>query len=223
MSKLTHYAHFSALFSYPTEEFPGQVRALAMLLDGRYPEAASSLWDFAAILPPTDTVEGEALDDIRELYTRSFEVQAITTLDVGYVAFGDDYKRAELLVNLNREFREVQIDCGVELPDHLGNLLRLLAVWKDEALVVEFVTEILHPSIEQMHLDFGPAQMEQRNKLYRKHHKTLISMSEEHGTAYRGPLAALIAVVRQDFGLEKMQEGLGAWVGRSLDRPACFF
>ena len=38
-----------------------------------------------------------------EIYTRTFDVQAITTLDVGYVLFGDDYKRGELLVNLNNE------------------------------------------------------------------------------------------------------------------------
>jgi hypothetical protein len=38
------------------------------------------------------------------LFTRSFDVQAVTTLDLGYIVFGEDYKRGELLVNRAPEF-----------------------------------------------------------------------------------------------------------------------
>ena len=68
---------------------------------------------FAKALP-TDggPFDPEALDEVQEVFTRSFDVQSITTLGVGYVMFGDDYKRGEMLVNLNRELRDAGIDPG---------------------------------------------------------------------------------------------------------------
>ncbi len=70
--------------------------------------------------------------------------------------FGDDYKRGELLVNLNREHGAAGIDCGDELPDHLPNVLRLLARWEDRELAAEFAEEILHPALERMVAEFEP-------------------------------------------------------------------
>ena len=61
-----------------------------------------------------------------ELYLRTFDVQAITTLDIGYVLFGEDYKRGALLAGLSAEHKKVSNDCGIELADHLPNVLRLL-------------------------------------------------------------------------------------------------
>ena len=141
------------------------------------------------------------LDEVREIFTRSFDVQAITTLSVGYIVFGDDYKRAELLVNLNREHRDAGLDCGSELSDHLPNVLRLIAKWQDPEIVVEFVEEILHPAIDNMIHEFGADRILERNRLYRKHYKTLIASSAERGTMYIDALQALLAVLQQDFDL----------------------
>ena len=93
--------------------------------------------------------------------------------------FGDDYKRGEMLVNLNRELRDHGINCGSELPDHLPNVLRLIARWRDRELAAEFVREILHPALEMMIAEFGQRRMEARNGLYQKHFKTLIVSSAE--------------------------------------------
>jgi nitrate reductase assembly molybdenum cofactor insertion protein NarJ len=141
------------------------------------------------------------LDEVQEIFTRSFDVQAITTLSVGYIVFGDDYKRAELLVNLNREHRDVGLDCGTELSDHLPNVLRLLAKWQDPEIVTEFVEEILHPAIDNMIYEFGADRILERNRLYRKHYKTLIATSDQRGTMYIDALQALLAVIKQDFDL----------------------
>jgi len=162
------------------------------------------------------------LDEIQEIFTRSFDVQAITTLSVGYIMFGDDYKRGEVLVNLNRELRDAGIDCGSELPDHLPNVLRLIARWQDRDLAEEFVRELLHPALERMIAEFGPRRVEEKDKLYRKHYKTLIASSAERGTMFRAPLAALLEVLKQDFGLsewkppEKENDFLGS-IGRELE------
>ena len=92
---------------------------------------------------------------MQEIFTRSFDVQAITTLGVGYVMFGDDYKRGELLVNLNREHREAGVECGTELPDHLPNVLACSAGGRIRRSSAEFVEEILHPALRMMIEEFG--------------------------------------------------------------------
>jgi nitrate reductase assembly molybdenum cofactor insertion protein NarJ len=197
-----HYEHLARLFDYPQRDYPTWVQAVYDMLAGRYVLAAAEIHAFAQALP-TDggSLTPEALDEVQEIFTRSFDVQSITTLGVSYVMFGDDYKRGEMLVNLNRELRDHGIDCGSELPDHLPNVLRLIARWRDRELAEEFVREILHPALEMMIAEFGQRRMEARNGLYQKHFKTLIVSSAERGTMFRDPLSAVLEVLRIDFGL----------------------
>lgn len=196
----THYEHLARLFDYPRADYPLWVQSAYHLLAGRYVVAAARIAEFAQILP----TEGgpfvqEELDEVQEIFTRSFDVQAITTLGVGYLMFGDDYKRGELLVNLRREQREVGIDCKNELPDHLPNVLRLIARWEDEELRREFVESILYPAVEQMIDEFDVRRSAAREELYRKHYKTLIVTSPERGTMFRYPLEALRDLLQVDF------------------------
>jgi nitrate reductase assembly molybdenum cofactor insertion protein NarJ len=202
MSTLTHYRQLAAVFDYPEADLPAQLRELCESLQSRYPAAASRLEFFAKALPCSgERLSETELDEVQEIFTRSFDVQAITTLSVGYIVFGDDYKRGELLVNLNREHRDAGLDCGSELSDHLPNVLRLIAKWQDPELVAEFVEEILHPAIDNMIYEFGANRILERNRLYRKHYKTLIATSANRGTMYIDALQGLLAVVKQDFNL----------------------
>ncbi|MBW2190341.1 MAG: hypothetical protein JRG93_12265 [Deltaproteobacteria bacterium] len=202
MKTLTHYQQLATVFDYPDADLPAQLRELCESLQSGYPQAASRLEFFAKALPCSgERLSGIELDEVQEIFTRSFDVQAITTLSVGYIVFGDDYKRAELLVNLNREHRDVDLDCGTELSDHLPNVLRLIAKWQDPEIVTEFVEEILHPAIDNMIHEFGADRILERNRLYRKHYKTLIATSDQRGTMYIDALQALLAVIKQDFDL----------------------
>jgi nitrate reductase assembly molybdenum cofactor insertion protein NarJ len=220
MGSLAHYERLAALFEYPEPDYPIVVRALCDLLEARYPAAATELEALARALPGDgEAFSEEQLDEVQEIFTRSFDVQAITTLGVGYVMFGDDYKRGEVLVNLNREHREVGIDCGTELPDHLPNVLKLVARWQDPEIRAEFVEEILHPALRMMIEEFGSSRMEERNRLYEKHYKTLIASSEDRGTIFRIPLAALVAVLEEDFSFSPREiSAPGSDFLRSIDR-----
>jgi len=202
MPPYTHYEHLAKLFDYPQRDYPAWVQSVYDMLAGRYVMAAAEIDAFARVLPTEgEPFTPEALDEVQEIFTRSFDVQAITTLGVGYVMFGDDYKRGEMLVNLNRELRDVGIDCGTELPDHLPTVLRLIARWEDRELVREFVEEILHPALERMVAEFGQRRMAARDGLYQKHYKTLIISSAERATIFREPLAAILHVLKDDFDL----------------------
>ncbi|MBZ0114337.1 MAG: hypothetical protein K8J08_17880, partial [Thermoanaerobaculia bacterium] len=201
---LNHYECFADLFDYPEEDYPEVVRRAIHALGSRYPVAVTQLELFAESMPsPGASLTERELDQLQEIFTRSFDVQSVTTLGVSYVMFGDDYKRGEMLVNLNREHREAGVDCGSELSDHLPNVLRLIARWQDPELTQEFVAEIVHPAVQMMTAEFGSSRIKQRDKLYKKHYKTLIDSSAERGTMFRYPLASLALVLKEDFGLSE--------------------
>ncbi|MCP4869904.1 MAG: hypothetical protein GY898_14430 [Proteobacteria bacterium] len=224
MIPMDHYELLAALFDYPGPDLPARVAEARAHVESRYEHAEPALKAFADLLPGDGgpILTDAELDEAQELFTRSFQVQAVTTLDIGYIAFGDDYKRAEVLVNLRREHRAAGIDCGSELADHLPNVLRLLARWKDEEIVVEFVEMIFHPALEEMVREFGEQQTEARNAVYQKYNKTLIATSQDRALVYRNALVTLLHIVRHDFGIgpsgrpEETSPFLAS-IGRELD------
>jgi len=193
----THYTALANLFEYPGEGFVEKVEEAQVLLDKHFPEAGKLLSPF------TSYMSGADLKTQQELFLRSFDVQAVTTLDLGYVMFGDDYKRGELLVGLNREHREVGNDCGVELSDHLPNVLRLLPKMKDAAIVEELVKRVIAPALRRMIRGFTPEQIELKDKFYKKKHKTIIERPDAHYTIYQKTLETLLSVLKEDFSLEE--------------------
>jgi nitrate reductase assembly molybdenum cofactor insertion protein NarJ len=180
------------------------------LLGDNYPKAVAELEQFMGLLPAQD------LRMMQELFTRTFDVQSATTLDIGYILFGDDYKRGELLANLNREHLAVNNDCHHELADHLPNVLRLMGKLKDEELVAEMVEELIAPSLSMMISEFAPERIEKKNEAYKKHFKTLIEAAAkqiEVSTLYQHALKALYEVLKQDFSFDE----------KTLSKPACDF
>ena len=226
MASRPHYDALAELFDYPTLDYPSRVRRARAAVEGRCEEAADALAAFATGLPGSGAdFSPLELDEIQELFTRSFDVQAITTLGVGYVMFGDDYKRGEMLVNLGRELRDVGLDGGTELPDHLPNVLRLMARWRNDDLAAEFASGILRPALSRMIAEFDAPRIAERNRLYEKHYKTLIDSSAERCTLFREPLKAVLAVVRAEFALAEwrapeVDNDFLRSLGRELDLEA---
>ncbi|MCC7406111.1 MAG: hypothetical protein IT288_17085 [Bdellovibrionales bacterium] len=157
----------------------------------------------------------ERLLDRQELYTRTFDVQAITTLDVGYVMFGDDYKRAELLSNLTRIHLRAGTDQKGELGDHLPNILRLipkLPELEGEELLSELVREILVPALMLMIREFDRERMKQKNERYQKHFKTVIDTAPgKDPLIYRRLLQALLLILKKDFAVDEMMDRIENW------------
>lgn len=198
MKQRSHYRLLAELLEYPVPGYPERVQEIRDSLTGFYPHACAELDRFLELLPTHD------LTTMQELYTRSFDVQAMTTLDVGYVLFGDDYKRGVLLANLNAEYREADIDTGTELADHIPNLLRLMEVLRDEEVLHDLAYAILAPALLEMMREFSSDRIEKRNKSYRKHYKTLIetpAVRTNAFTLYAHALKALYEVLKSDFVL----------------------
>ena len=188
-----HYSHLAELFDYPGPELAPRGRALLDFLRDDYPDAALEVEQFLDAIP-------ERTLDLQELHTRTFDVQSVTTLDIGYVLFGDDYKRGALLSNLNQEHSRAENDCRGELADHLPNLLRLIPKLKDQDLLEELVREILVPALMLMIREFDPERIVKKNASYQKHYKTLIDpVPGADSTIYCRTLKALMHVLKKDF------------------------
>jgi nitrate reductase assembly molybdenum cofactor insertion protein NarJ len=192
---LSHYVLLADLFQYPDGGYPQKVKDIQDFLNDNYPEADEDIDTFVELLPADD------LNTMEELYIRSFDVQSVTTLDIGYILFGDDYKRGELLANLNREHGQTNNDCGSELGDHLPNLLRLITKLDDQELIVEMIEELIVPALTKMISEFEPGRMKKKNELYERHYKTLIETPEEGSLIYLSALKALDKVIRKDFSI----------------------
>lgn len=185
----------ASLADYPQGNFVKKVQQIQLFLDHHFAELGIVLHPF------TQFISTASMDDIQELHTRTFEVQAITTLDLGYLLFGDDYKRAELLVNLSREHTTIGNDCGLELADHLPNVIRLVARMDDEETRTELAAKLICPGLKKMIAEFDPHHLGKKNEVYVRHHKTLIEMPGEYGTLYQRPLVVLLQLIKNEFGL----------------------
>lgn len=203
-----HYASMADLLDYPGPEFITQGQGTVNALRQNYPEIAHSVELFLNALPKT-------IIDLQELHTRTFDVQAITTLSTGYILFGDDYKRGALLSNLNREHLNANNDCRGELADYLPNVLRLLPKLEDMELVNELVTHILLPSVMLMIKDFEPERIKKKNENYQKHYKTLIdSVAGYDAGVYCLMLNAVLQGLNKDFQVSEIAANLSEWSNR---------
>ena len=194
--QLLDYNKIATLFVFPSDQdYVDKVRNVQKYFNKTLPGTGKTLQSFTKVIGSISKIE------LEDLYVRTFEVQSITTLDIGYIVFGDDYKRGELLVNLNKEHKKYGIDCGSELADNLSNVLKLLNVLEDMELRDDLVNKIIVPALIKMIDGFGEGQIAAKDKVYVKHHKTLIEKHKSF-TIYKHALLALYQALNHDFDIK---------------------
>ncbi|MEP0823587.1 MAG: nitrate reductase molybdenum cofactor assembly chaperone [Ignavibacterium sp.] len=65
--------------------------------------------------------------ELEELYTRTFDLNPVCSLDIGWHLYAENYDRGTFLVEMRNALKEHGISESTELPDHLPTVLRLLA------------------------------------------------------------------------------------------------
>ena len=193
MKKYSHYQILADLFRYPGEKFPEQLDACEHVLAESYPLAAAELQPFIAYMKKANE------DQREELYTKTFDVQPICYLDLGYVIFGEDYKRGAFLLHMQGEQQAIENDCGSDLPDNLCNMLVLFSMSKDQALLNDLAVNIMIPGLVKMIGEFESGRIELKQKVLRKLHSALIAEELNTGNVYRNAISALLMVFNSDF------------------------
>ncbi len=193
IKNIEHYRNLANIVDYPRANFLEEVKRAGEFLTNYDAETISILEEFVQFLEVTE------LEKVEELFLRTFDVQAVTTLDIGYVLFGDDYKRGKLLANLNQEHIAANNDCGTELADYLPNLLRLLPKITNEEFRNELVGIIILPALAKIINEFDMKNIELKNKVYKRKYKTLIEQPESYGQIFLKPLLVIQKILEEDF------------------------
>lgn len=138
------YHLFAELLQYPGPRLVEHAKECMKLLAGTSQEATSRLHSFL------DFVQGAPAGRLEEIYSGTFDLQVVCYPYVGYQLFGESYKRGAFMVALKERYRIYGLSEGNELPDHLGLVLRYLAVLEDDAECEELARQCLIPALEKM-------------------------------------------------------------------------
>lgn len=187
------YIAFAELFRYPENGISEQANRCYQNLTENFPEIAETLVPFVTYL------ENISEDKQQELFTKTFDVQPICYLDLGYVIFGEDYKRGAFLMHMQQEQEKTGRLCAPELPDHLFHVLHLLTEHPDKDFVDELVAKILIPGIKKMIFEFDTARVDLKLKVIKKLHKAIIQEELNNGNVYQFAFRSLLQVLETDF------------------------
>ena len=138
------YESLASLLDYPGADWCSSIETCGELVSGETPEIANAFTAFR------EKVLTLSVSDLQELYTRTFDLNPVCALEIGYHLFGENYKRGQFLAGLRQT--ETPFDLGQEhqLPDYLPVLMRLLTKLEDDELRPSLIGECLIPAIEKM-------------------------------------------------------------------------
>lgn len=136
------YEMFAELLKYPDGGLDSGFRDLD---SGSDPQSVFSnhLYGFFS------STEGLSPADLEELYTRTFDVNPITSLEIGWHLYGEAYERGAFLVKMRELLRQHGVPESTELPDHLVHVLQLLGRM-DDAGREAFIGAFLQPALKKM-------------------------------------------------------------------------
>ena len=141
-------AGLGTLLWYPDAEFTAHLNVCVQLAETAPPEVRSGLMAFAESLRPLAAEERE------ELYARTFDINPVAALEIGWHLFGEEYHRGALLVRLRQELRRHGIEEVCELPDHPSHVLCLLGRMTPVEAAA-FARACVIPALEKMLAGFA--------------------------------------------------------------------
>lgn len=158
------------VLEYPDGHYLQRVKKVRQMLAARAEGEKYKMSRFS------DFVSHARIDALEELYVQTFDVQSICCLDVGYVMFGEDYRRGQFMAQLKILENKYAVQCGSELPDFLPNILRLLPALKYEECC-SLIEKIVGPAMEKMLAGFATG-----------------------GNVFQEPLAVLRDLLQEEYG-----------------------
>jgi nitrate reductase delta subunit len=184
------YRLFADLLEYPTPALARQAPEAAAGTE--MAQAAALLNGFCRF------VEQASPARLEELYTGTFDLQAVCYPYVGYHLFGDSYKRGMFMAQLNAGYRQRAFSAGNELPDHVAVILRFLASAHADPPLPREGTEAERSGAAAPGDDFSQALL--REGLIPTLDRMAGAFGDQSDNPYAGVIRALLLVLRDADG-----------------------
>jgi|YelNatPaOPRAMG01_1025707.scaffolds.fasta_scaffold132285_1 nitrate reductase molybdenum cofactor assembly chaperone len=134
---------FGRVLTYPGDGYLFEVEACVNAANEIDVEAGRLMGEFR------NALRGLSIEQAQELYVQTFDLNPICALEVGWQLYGDNYDRGNFLVKMRQELERHSVPENVELPDHLCNVLPLLAR-VDHAETRSFTEASVRPALKKM-------------------------------------------------------------------------
>jgi nitrate reductase assembly molybdenum cofactor insertion protein NarJ len=167
VQRLQKYSILAGLFDYPDQKTDDLIRLTNDLLHANNPAATTTFLQFQ------QTILGMDLHSREEYFINTFEVEALISMDLGYILFGEDYKRGNFLAMMQQEQISAGNDLGSELADHLPNVMRLLPLMSEQEVAEELAYSIILPAIREILKKF-----ENTDNVYQYAFETVLKVME---------------------------------------------
>lgn len=143
MADVNEFDLLAGLLRYPAEGYASEALHCCEAFAANGPEIAIPLGEFL------EQTRGLSLEDLQALYTTTFDLDPVCSLEIGWHLFGENYERGEFLVKMRGELRRLGIAESTELPDHLTHALEALGRMEPQE-AASFATACLFPALDKM-------------------------------------------------------------------------
>lgn len=181
MSQVGDYDALSEVFSYPSASLATCLGAAQAAFGEQDAQLSAIFESVRANLGSLSETECE------ELFTRTFDINPLCTLEIGWHLFGEEYERGAFLVEMRQRMRALGVEENGELPDHLSSALRV-AGRLDAEDADTFVRGFLLPALIKMLEGFGERENPYRAAL----EATRGWLERRHGPALERKLAGSV-------------------------------
>jgi nitrate reductase molybdenum cofactor assembly chaperone NarJ/NarW len=142
------YDLFALLLTYPDHRYLAWAEECRDALNAKHGDTVRDIEGFI------DLIGGLTTHELEELYTVTFDLNPVCSLEVGWHLYGDTYNRGEFLVRVRQMLRECAVAESSELPDHLAHMLPLLPRLDPGEASALIVTSVV-PAVAKMRKALG--------------------------------------------------------------------
>jgi nitrate reductase delta subunit len=140
----------ASILAYPREDYKSRlITCLEALRTSELPDPDRRQSAIDHLQQFCDAVMPLSVGELEELYTRTFDINPVSSLEVGWHLYGETYERGAFLVQMRDLLRRYAIEESSELPDHLTHALHALGRMEEEE-VREFVPTRLARALDKM-------------------------------------------------------------------------
>lgn len=143
VNQAEHFDSLGQLLQYPSKGFHDNLKALAKHLTESGSPGSSDVERFAA------HVNDLPLEDCEELFTRTFDINPVCALEVGWQLYGESYERGNFIVSMRQGLKRFGLPESNELPDHLSHVLQAIGRMKEDQ-ASHFIGVMALPAVKKM-------------------------------------------------------------------------